>query len=101
MSAIEIKSYIDNAIKFEINNGYNEAISILQEAIFKYPNFAILHNNLGCSYANIKEYNLAKDEFIKAINLTTENRKNNIITPDSYPIDPINNLKKLEKLINA
>lgn len=88
-----IKPYNDRAQKFEKEGKYDEAIVVYREALARYPNIAGLHNNLGCCLANKEDYKQAENEFHQAIALTPVNRQEGIIISDSYPAEPIQNLR--------
>ncbi len=92
------KSYNDRAQEFEKKGKYDEAIAIYREALDRYPDLAGLHNNLGCCLANKYEYQQAAEEFEKAIALTPINRQEGIVTPDSYPEEPMQNLRAVQGL---
>jgi tetratricopeptide (TPR) repeat protein len=93
-----IAPFNKSAQDFEKKGKYDEAIAIYRKALAQYPDLAGLHNNLGCCLANKYEYKQAAEEFQKAIDLTPINRQNGIVTPDSYPEEPIQNLRAVQEL---
>lgn len=96
-----IGPYNDRAQKFEKEGRYNEAIEVYREALARYPNIAGLHNNLGCCLANIEDYQQAENEFQQAIALTQANRQGGVVTPDSYPEEPMQNLQAVRAHIKG
>lgn len=96
-----IKPYVDRAKQLENVDSYDEALSVYREALSLYPDIAVLHNNLGCALANLKRYNEAKREFLQAITLTSINRQNGIMVPDSYPQESMQNLKAIEAILSG
>lgn len=56
-------------LRFLAKNDFKSAIESLQKAISKYPSFVAAHSALGCAYFQLKEYDLALQEFAQAIQL--------------------------------
>ena len=64
-SEVEIKGLISLFDKKE----FDELIKLSNALLKEYPNSIIIHNIQGVLYTELKNYNFAKDLFIKAINL--------------------------------
>jgi tetratricopeptide (TPR) repeat protein len=94
-----VKPYIDRAQAFEKNDEYDEAIKLYREALARFPDDPVLHNNLGCALANLKRYDDAKHHFEKAIALTEHSRQQNLLVPRGYPEIPKENLCSLRTCI--
>ena len=64
-SEIKIKELISlfNKKKFD------ELIKLTNDILIQYPNSIFIHNIQGVIYTELKNYNFAKDLFIKTINL--------------------------------
>jgi tetratricopeptide (TPR) repeat protein len=96
-----VKEYVDRGKSLDDSERYDEAIAIYRQALEKYPDVAVLHNNLGCSLANKERYEEAAKEFIQAITLTTLNREAGLPVPSSYPSEPEQNLRTAQSLITG
>jgi tetratricopeptide (TPR) repeat protein len=56
-------------LRFLAKNDFKSAVASLQKAISIYPSFVAVHSALGCAYFQLKEYDLARQEFAQAIQL--------------------------------
>jgi VWFA-related protein len=56
-------------LQFLSRNEFSNAIDILLKATTAYPEFVSAHNALGCAYFGLKQNDLARQEFTRAIGL--------------------------------
>ncbi len=96
-----VKKYNDRASELMDQDQYAEAIIIYRQALDEYPDIAVLHNNLGCCLANQERYEEAAEEFQRAIDLTPVNRRAGVVTPQSYPEEPKQNLLAVQSRIQG
>jgi tetratricopeptide (TPR) repeat protein len=94
----EIRPFVDRAADLEKRERYDEAIMVLREGLAQFPDNAVLYNNLGCSLANIEQYDEAAEAFQRAVSLTPVNRSQGIVTPNTYPEEPMQNLRAVTAL---
>ena len=57
------------ALRFLAKNDLKSAVETLQKAITLYPNYVSAHNALGYTYFQQKEYEQARQEFMRAVQL--------------------------------
>jgi tetratricopeptide (TPR) repeat protein len=95
----ELKPFVDRVRQLGDENRYDEAVAAAREAVSRFPDLAVVHNNLGCSLANLELYDEAAGAFERAVALTTKNREAGIVTPPSYPQEPARNLRAVRELL--
>jgi len=70
--AIELYTLADN---FRVRGQYDQAISLLDQAIAKDENFVEAYLRLGSTYSAMKQYSKALVQYEKGLSLTTDLRK--------------------------
>src|ERR1017187_3032067 len=88
-----VRPDLDRARDLEQLNRFAEAIEVYRGVIGRYPEIAVLHNGLGCAFANLGKRDQAAIEFREAIRLTALNRQQGLVTPRTYPQEPEQNLR--------
>ena len=77
--AIELYTLADN---FRVRGQYDQAISLLDQAIAKDENFVEAYYRLGLTYFTMKQYNKALPQYEKGLNLTKDLRKQKVFWYD-------------------
>lgn len=91
----EVVPYTDRISELEREGRYDEAVEVCRVALERFPDIAVLHNNLGCQLGNLELYEDAAAAFRRAVELTAHNRAARIVTPSSYPGEPEKNLRAI------
>ncbi len=95
----DVQPFVDRMTELEREGRYDEALAAARDVVDRFPHLAVLHNNLGCSLANLQFYGEAAVAFARAVELTPQNRARGIITPASYPQEPTNNQNAVRELL--
>lgn len=77
--AIELYTLADN---FRVRGQYDQAISLLNQAIDKDRNFVDAYYRLGLTYFSMKQYNKAQENYEHGLGLTADIRKQKVFWYD-------------------
>ena len=59
----------NRGLQLLLQNKFQDAINRLSKAVSIYPEFVAAHNALGCAYFNLRQNDLARSEFTRAVQL--------------------------------
>jgi VWFA-related protein len=63
------RSEYNRGLRFLAKSDFKSAVESLKKAVSIYPSYVAAHSALGCAYFQLKDYELARQEFSQAIQL--------------------------------